>query len=682
MSILRFFQPISAKEEADFRRLLARANLTIGDAEKFASILTEQLQLLDGANIQSIMDSEAAVSDLIALIDRTLEEVNHLDEQLDAFDKLLYHVRDNVEIIEEKDSLGCVERKNMRILRDSLAEFLSVIEIVSEEHIKILQAANLSDPTNISRCCAAARAMQTFWAKKVHPSLNLMLAYKERTELLSELTDSFVEKFMAHLSALFFNLNELIDTPDCHDLVLRKQSERFHALRPFSDLIGWLKNVRPVAYQNIIQRYVQNTKEIYKKEFDRFFESLNYELQRISISERKSTGENAENLKTRDNKFDRQALINLTEIIFGEIGPVVGAEQKFCLRFFHISGEILASVDNSSSVIGDNVDRNPDKQMFDQIKYLLSSLFESLHDHFDKFIKKCCAIQPSIILVIFVLLSKKALGLQNSTCFFSVMVFGRFVVLVKRQFDIFMDYVSHYLMEVRITKKMKIGLLDSIDYFKDVALTAEEAFADAERRTDLDRWYCQLLASLKKGIERAATSQYSKSPFTVVRFENYHHLFSVLSELKIDFLDNEKREARKVYLENLELYVKNSMGRPLEKIHIFFENVEEAMRRGVKADEIAFHQQFSKSELKKVISLYPSREVKKGLNQLYKKAEKHLVDDSQLLQVVWRHMQEEFIKQIKHYIQLIGQCYPNSNIDLEVSIEDVLNYFSQFALEH
>lgn len=57
------------------------------------------------------------------------------------------HVRDNVEIIEEKDSLGCVERKNMRILRDSLAEFLSVIEIVSEEHIKILQAANLSDPT-------------------------------------------------------------------------------------------------------------------------------------------------------------------------------------------------------------------------------------------------------------------------------------------------------------------------------------------------------------------------------------------------------------------------------------------------------------------------------------------------------------------------------------------------------
>lgn len=85
-----FFQPISAKEEADFRRLLARANLTIGEADKFADVLAEQLQLLDGANIQSIMDSETAVNDLIVLIDGALEEADILDSELDSFDKLLY----------------------------------------------------------------------------------------------------------------------------------------------------------------------------------------------------------------------------------------------------------------------------------------------------------------------------------------------------------------------------------------------------------------------------------------------------------------------------------------------------------------------------------------------------------------------------------------------------------------
>lgn len=84
------FQPISVKEEADFRRLLARANLTIGEADKFATVLASQLQLLDGANIQSIMDSEAAVNDLITLVEDALEEVDFLDKELDNFDELLY----------------------------------------------------------------------------------------------------------------------------------------------------------------------------------------------------------------------------------------------------------------------------------------------------------------------------------------------------------------------------------------------------------------------------------------------------------------------------------------------------------------------------------------------------------------------------------------------------------------
>lgn len=53
-------------------------------------MLASQLQLLDGANIQSIMDSEAAVNDLIALIDGALEEADCLDSELDNFDKLLY----------------------------------------------------------------------------------------------------------------------------------------------------------------------------------------------------------------------------------------------------------------------------------------------------------------------------------------------------------------------------------------------------------------------------------------------------------------------------------------------------------------------------------------------------------------------------------------------------------------
>jgi hypothetical protein len=45
-------------------------------------------------------------------------------------------------------------------------------------------------------------------------------------------------------------------------------------------------------------------------------------------------------------------------------------------------------------------------------------------------------------------------------------------------------------------------------------------------------------------------------------------------------------------------------------------------------------------------------------------------------------LQDEFLKQIKHYQQITGQCYPNSRMDLEFTIQDVLQYFSEIAQQH
>lgn len=81
--------PISAKEEADFRNLLSKANLTIGDAKKFANLLNERLLELDGANIESIMGNEQAVTSLISLTDDALDEVAALEKQLDDMDNIL-----------------------------------------------------------------------------------------------------------------------------------------------------------------------------------------------------------------------------------------------------------------------------------------------------------------------------------------------------------------------------------------------------------------------------------------------------------------------------------------------------------------------------------------------------------------------------------------------------------------
>lgn len=67
--------------------------------------------------------------------------------------------------------------------------------------------------------------------------------------------------------------------------------------------------------------------------------------------------------------------------------------------------------------------------------------------------------------------------------------------------------------------------------------------------------------------------------------------------------------------------------------------MERLLENGVRPEEVSYEQQFSRMELKRAVSAYPAKEVKKGLENLYRKVEKHLSENSPLLQVVWRQMQ-------------------------------------------
>lgn len=114
----------------------------------------------------------------------------------------------------------------------------------------------------------------------------------------------------------------------------------------------------------------------------------------------------------------------------------------------------------------------------------------------------------------------------------------------------------------------------------------------------------------------------------------------------------------------------------------FFEGVQQKVQQGVKETEISYQMAYSKQELRKVISQYPAREVKKGLEQLYKKVEKHLCDEENLLQVVWRAMQEEFIAQYNSLELWIQRCYAGAMITLDFTIKDILDFFSEIARSH
>lgn len=69
-------------------------------------------------------------------------------------------------------------------------------------------------------------------------------------------------------------------------------------------------------------------------------------------------------------------------------------------------------------------------------------------------------------------------------------------------------------------------------------------------------------------------------------------------------------------------------------VQLFFEGVEAKVAQGIKESEVGYQVAFSKQELRKVTKEYHGREVKKGLDHLFKKVEKHLSEEENLLQVI------------------------------------------------
>lgn len=88
-------------------------------------------------------------------------------------------------------------------------------------------------------------------------------------------------------------------------------------------------------------------------------------------------------------------------------------------------------------------------------------------------------------------------------------------------------------------------------------------------------------------VEKVANES-PKTPRDVVMMENFHHIFSTLSRLKISCLETERKEAKQKYTDHLQYYVINSLGQPLEKLNV----------RSRDSQEFSFLDRWNDSELK------------------------------------------------------------------------------------
>uniref|UniRef100_A0A668ARH4 Exocyst complex component 1 n=1 Tax=Myripristis murdjan TaxID=586833 RepID=A0A668ARH4_9TELE len=600
---------------------------------------------------------------------------------------------------------------NAEAFAEKLSRELQVLDgnymDLSKGHIRALQDGDLSSPKGIEACINASEALLQCMNVALRPGHDKLMAVKQQQHLFSELRDTFARRLTNHLNNVFVHQgHDQSSTLSQHtaELTLPKHSPLHRDLLRYAKLMEWLKNTHREKYEGLSRTYVDYMTRLYEREIKDFFEVAKIKmagttkeakgkfglhgssgkltgstssLNKLTVQGSNSRRSQSSSLLDMGNMSasdldvaDRTKFDKIFEQVLSELEPLCLAEQDFISKFFKLQQHPtitppLAQVN-----------------LKDMVRLMMNKIFQSIETELNSLIALGDKIDSFHSLYMLVKMSHHVWTAENvDPASYLSTTLGNVLVIVKRNFDKCISGQIKQMEEVKISKKSKVGILPFVTGFEEFAELAETIFRNAERRGDLDKAYVKLIRAVFMNVEKVANES-QKTPRDVVMMENFHHIFSTLSRLKISCLEAERREAKHKYTDHLQSYVINSLGQPLEKLNHFFEGVEARVAQGVREEEVSYQLAFNKQELRKVIKEYPGKEVKKGLDNLYKKVDKHLCEEESLLQVVWHSMQDEFIRQYKHFEGLIGRCYPGSGITMEFTIQDMLEYFSSIAQSH
>lgn len=721
------YQELNAREEQDIEIMMEGCEYAISNAEAFAEKLSRELQVLDGANIQSIMASEKQVNILMKLLDEALKEVDQIEIKLSSYEEMLQSVKEQMDQISESNYLIHLSyTNNVKLLSE--IEFLVNHMDLAKGHIKALQEGDLTSSRGIEACTNAADALLQCMNVALHPGHDMLHAVKQQQQRFSDLREQFARRLTNHLNSVFVQQgHDQSSTLAQHSVELTLPNHHpFHRdLLRYAKLMEWLKNTDYGKYEGLTKNYMDYLSRLYEREIKDFFEVAKIKmtgttkegkkfglhgssgkltgstssLNKLSVQSSGNRRSQSSSLLDMGNMSasdldvaDRTKFDKIFEQVLSELEPLCLAEQDFISKFFKLQQHQSISgttTNETEEMDGGNLSRSyipgvPQtvSSEKDMIRQMMTKIFRCIEPELNNLIALGDKIDSFNSLYMLVKMSHHVWTAQNvDPASFLSTTLGNVLVTVKRNFDKCISNQMKQMDEVKISKKSKVGILPFVAEFEEFAALAESIFKNAERRGDLDKAYTKLIRAVFISVEKVANES-QKTPRDVVMMENFHHIFATLSRLKISCLEAEKKEAKLKYTEHLQSYVVYSLGQPLEKLNHFFEGVEARVAQGIREEEVSYQLAFNKQELRKVIKEYPGKEVKKGLDNLYKKVDKHLCEEENLLQVVWHSMQDEFIRQYKHFEGLIARCYPGSGITMEFTIQDILDYCSSIAQSH
>ncbi|ANB15374.1 Sec3p [Sugiyamaella lignohabitans] len=179
--------------------------------------------------------------------------------------------------------------------------------------------------------------------------------------------------------------------------------------------------------------------------------------------------------------------------------------------------------------------------------------------------------------------------------------------------------------------------------------------------------------------------------YHVMMIENMNILMESLSSMDNASLESVAYTARTTYRKELDLYIQTVLHRPVGKLLDFIDGFNAIVDKNPNENPTHRHG-YSKSSFRKLISSYDSKEVRKGIETLRKRVEKHFAGDDEdptfsnnpgnrkLLDKVWSATQASYSVLYGDLVKIESKYYldsPGEASQIEFSKNDIVTSFSK-----
>ncbi|KAM0272612.1 hypothetical protein ACHAQH_008603 [Verticillium albo-atrum] len=341
--------------------------------------------------------------------------------------------------------------------------------------------------------------------------------------------------------------------------------------------------------------------------------------------------------------------------VLDDIMPLVEMEQNFIVDFFHATTLDQSDFPDAVAAFrprdrqGGDLRRHrlmePDRDLARRVTKAMEVIFVFMENELAGLVQWVLMADNLQGVGVLAAMERKMAEISQTNQDFLNTLLQKLHSTLEGRFKKFVDEQIRAIEETKVKINKRKGVISFIRIFPNFSSAVENILNGVDKnlniRGTVDREYDRILKSMFDSLKiiarenpavavntgASADSEDKEAlNFHILLIENANHFLEEVDARGLEVLEEWRANATAELDEHMQLYIGAVMRRPLGKLLEYLDNIEAQLASGKPGTSIAAQPSNSRGVFNKVVGNYDAKEVRKGIETLRKRVEKHFGD--------------------------------------------------------